>query len=248
MNKRKIVFVIITALCMIGTAFVVYAWFTNQKMIAMLNRIHAPNALYLNAGHLEDSIYFKMDKIDVEAEDENSDPICEKYYVFSVTGEAVSEFTLQIAHTTNNPFTYAVYSASQSLTEPDGGIYVPYTVTEDYGENPILPVDGVTTPQVVYYTLGSPLVGAYLNKTSDGTGSSLNIHASGDQDYHDLSYEEYSHIQQHAIPLYWQSRRNEGSGNNKGSFAKYYILKITWPEGLRNSKETDIVYITAGAE
>ena len=45
----------------------VYAWFTGQKRAAEMFKIKYPNALYINAAHREDRVFFDLDSIDVNA-------------------------------------------------------------------------------------------------------------------------------------------------------------------------------------
>ena len=51
-----------------------------------------------------------MSSIDLTKKIPNTDtPITAQSFVFSVSGEWVNSFTIQIEHTTNNPFTYTFY-------------------------------------------------------------------------------------------------------------------------------------------
>ncbi len=120
------------------------AWFSYQKRAAKLQKIDAPNTLFLTAAHREDSTCLEINGIDAEEDklvysadpgdatkiafnpttnlpvtetvpglDGNNVKITHQDYVFNVTGDAVDDFTIQLAYTTNNPFTYEIYAADE---------------------------------------------------------------------------------------------------------------------------------------
>jgi len=121
-KQRKIeiiVAVIMTAILLVSIP--VFAWFTNQRTMAKLAKIKAPDDLYINAAHREDKIHLDMRTVNVSMKykttekNENDEdvevekPVTSQNYVFSVSGNYVRSFTLQMEHTTNNPFTYKIY-------------------------------------------------------------------------------------------------------------------------------------------
>ena len=96
-----------------------------------------------------------------------------------------------------------------------------------------------------YYRKGDPLAGKYLNKETESNYAT--------KDYHKKTYEEYSHVQKSAEPLYWKTASREKTSGLKrqkpdknGNYVNYYILHITWDETVQNNKETDMIYIMAG--
>ncbi len=111
--------IIMTAILLISIP--VFAWFTNQRNMAKLAKIKAPDDLYINAAHREDKIHLDMRTVNVsmkykttELDEENNKvevekPVTSQNYVFSVSGNYVRSFTLQMEHTTNNPFSYKIY-------------------------------------------------------------------------------------------------------------------------------------------
>ena len=110
-----------TATLAIG--IIVYAWFNHEREIAKMQKVKAPEQLYINAAHAEDAVFFKLSGIEYNtywktAEGANDEICYYKDYVFSVSGEYVDSFTLQLAHTTNNEFTYQIYEANRSSTVP----------------------------------------------------------------------------------------------------------------------------------
>lgn len=260
------------------------AWFNYQREIIKLQKVQSPNALYLSAAHREDSRYFEIDGINADEviadgfgnpvlSGGNEQKITHKDYVFCVTGEAVSEFTIQLAYTTNNPFTYKVYAADELTAKPApvAGVavdYVEYKVT-GVGVTGMPEVDGeqyhtdVVAPTPLYYRIntsisetnttvtGGQYVGTYLNGTpGSGTGPE---NANGSGTYHDKTYSTYNNVHIDAEPVYWQATRVSAfpgeTNSNKQAFSRHFILRIEWPEGQLNNtaKETDIVYITVKA-
>ncbi len=234
--------IILTAVLIV--AVVIFAWLMNRKKAATMARINSPAKLSIKSGYAEDIINFEMSGIDVGNGTEGGS----QNFVFCVEGEDVSKYNLQIAHTTNINFTYTLYRAH---TDPNG--------TVDYKDE----------SQVIHhYSKAAKFVdvdnedayGGYINATTvDGR-------LIANSSYTDKSYsaDDYSgnHVQYYAEPLYWQSKKSiqanamDGSINynehvqegTENKFLNYYILEVSWnagdiPEG--NSKETDLIYITA---
>ena len=122
-KKRRTIEIVIAII--LTTALLVtipvFAWFTNQRNMAKLAKIKAPDDLYINAAHREDKIHLDMRTVNVSKKykttetDENNEevevekPVTSQNFVFSVSGNYVRSFTLQMEHTTNNPFTYKIY-------------------------------------------------------------------------------------------------------------------------------------------
>jgi hypothetical protein len=134
----------------------------------------------------------------------------------------VAEYVLQLGYTTNNPFTYEIFPAEESTVSSGNSILEPNG--KDY-----------------YYTKtsASALSGKYLNLS--GTTAS--------NEYHDMTFEGYDSVQTNAEPVYWQSVKitpKEAAKRSDGSFVEYYILKISWPSGSSNNKETDMIYLMTG--
>ncbi|MGN0577843.1 MAG: hypothetical protein ACI4J4_04405 [Ruminiclostridium sp.] len=144
----------------------------------------------------------------------------EKYFVFCVFSDTTAgNYKIQLAHTTNIGFNYEIYKSE------DNGTAESYTVlyTDQSGG-------------AHYYTKGDKLDGRYINMDP------VTLIA-GDA-YHEKSYGNYSQVQENAEPLYWQSDIIEKTAGT--SFVDYYILRVSWTAGVKNDKETDMVYITAG--
>lgn len=288
-NVRKMELII--AIILTSALIVViptFAWFANQNRAAEMYKINNPNSLFLSAAHREDSVNFEINGINADEilVDGNGDKILDgsgneqkithMYYAFNVTGDSVSKFTIQLAYTTNNPFTYEIYAANELDTKPAAVAgqaidYVEYTLTGDTVEGmPQLsgseyhllaapPDDPADPPTKLYYQINSTetdggiavagkYTGRYLNSTS-GTDANSDPESS----YYDMAYEEYSNTEQHAKAVYWQATNVsaiEGTDNpNKQPFSRHFILKVSWPAGSldNTAKETDIVYISVKA-
>ncbi|MDO5147908.1 MAG: hypothetical protein Q4D76_00780 [Oscillospiraceae bacterium] len=145
-----------------------YAWFTFQREMARFERIASPDTLCITAAHKESTINMKLDGIDVNGEWKNDngtsveEKVSYKDYVFSVAGEYVTTFTLQLAHTTNNKFRYEIFEADVTDQKPDGikeKDYVKYIVTNDYQTDLIAGItdsplfENLKTGDSLYYSI-----------------------------------------------------------------------------------------------
>lgn len=87
-------------------AIPVLAWFNHKRQIAELQKVKAPDLLFISNACAEDVRTFDISSIKVSTE--TGAPTSQSF-PFAVAGEYVTSFTLQFAHTTNNPFTYKIY-------------------------------------------------------------------------------------------------------------------------------------------
>lgn len=257
--------IVFTLICVIGIP--VYSWFRAQREIARFERIDSPDALYITAAHKENSIYMKMGGIDVTAFWRNSDgelteqQVDHKDYVFTVAGNYVTYYTLQLAHTTNNKYTYQIYEADVTTVPPgndkiEGRDYVIYTAKNDIPkELSNIPDHGgetIAKDTPLYYSIkkdagGNPVLveGTYLNRGDNGLANSQ---------YHEKTY-EYDHVEAHAEPLYWQATHlSGGEAGSKAAFYHEYILRVSWETDENSAnvatsdyKDTDLVCLTAKA-
>ena len=116
---RKKIIELITAILLtvaLTIAIPVYAWFSNQHEMAKLAKIKAPDDLYINAAHKEDKIHLDMRDINIKQkytpDGGTETAITAQNFPFTVSGNYVNWFTLQIEHTANNPYTYSVYEGT----------------------------------------------------------------------------------------------------------------------------------------
>lgn len=215
-KKKKIQLVAAMALtAALLVALPLYAWFTHTRSIAMTTKINAPTQLYITAGNKESVANLEMGNIDVETEPKYKD------FVFGISGKYVSKYQIQLAHTTNIPFTYKIYRASS--VENAGADTVEY-VSEDSSKH--------------YYQKGEEVQGDYINQ--DSTTKIAN------DSLHDKSYEQYGNVQKHAEALYWQSEEQDVKNKLTYSddFVDYFIIRVSWDDNVENDKETDMVYLT----
>ena len=279
LTKIEIVVALILTIVMCA-AIPVYAWFTNQKKIAELAKIKAPDELYINAAHKEDIINLDMTSVDVTKKYTTTDngvltehDITSQSFVFSVSGEWVNSYTLQIEHTTNNPFKYTIcegeiyksiadmkvkHSDCEDRNEDGSLKYVEYRATNVYDTAEMQKItnwgdDGldIEIGQLYYVWIGDEVknknnqTGRYLNQTGSGTDNRY-----ANDTYLDKSYESGTKYQKYAKPLFWQLKNIKAS-DTKAPFYNTYVIKIDWT-GVDNitdyKKETDIFYISAFVE
>ena len=235
-KNGKLFFIIMRAtivcvlfLAVLGTT--TYAWMVSDKRLAAYAPVSAPEALYIGAGHrdienntFEDIRYMYFDGLDAE----------EGNYVdkvFCVFGKGIRNYRLQIAYTTNNPFTYQIYHA-QEVAASD--------LVGDPPANSVMYVTHQTTPETFYYYAdGEPLAGTYLNQGAGGLANGTK---------HSNTYDDYTHVQANAEPIYWQSSASPAeTGNSSEDFVNYYILRVNKNGKENNDRETDILCIVAKA-
>ena len=261
-NKAKREFVIriviVTVLTLMLAASAVFAWFYLGRKATAMARISNPVTIYINAGNKEDIRYMNLGGIDVENGlkflDANSNGVMDvgenKYedFVFCVRGENVSQYKLQLAYTTNNQFEYELYRATTD-TQVDPKGFVVYTTHDPDPDD------------ITYYIPNgaSALAGTKKNyKTVNGEtlGKKHGDYSSG-VNYHEKTYDTYGNadendavtsndkVNKYAEPIYWQSDDNIPGHPEGNAFEHYYIIRVIWKNTAKNTKETDIIYISA---
>ena len=278
-SKRQRIEVVIALLATIAFTVQVpsvYGWFTNQRQAARFERINSPNNLFITAAHREDVVNLVMDDINVKDKwiDSSGREYDMKYkdYVFSVAGERIDTFTLQLAHTTNNKYQYEIFLAERFTpqgTDIKGRDYVSYEVTNSVAEGVPHEEDNIGTGTVLYYrpkksgglpiTLNST-VKTYSNtsepiETNVYNGRTFNGHylngvdgGVANRSIQSQSYGTYSnaYIEEHANALYWQCTNVPGGDTTTNSaFYVEFILRVYFNDNSTTFKDTDIVYITA---
>jgi len=266
--KKILVIATIISTIALAVAIPVYAWFSNQRKAAEMFKVKCPNSLYINAAHREDQVNFALGGIDVNEpqlnadgsiktvnNDPNGSPIfiTEKRYVFSVSGSSTEIFTLQLAHTNNNLFTYKIYEATETQTKPDTGVYVEYTATGEHTENTmVFTGDNVTKDTPLYYVKGAEITNALADVDNAGymnmpEGASTANGPGQNSPEYTITYAGNTNVQAHAVPSYWQATIDSNQGANK-QFCRYFILEVTWNYEVQSTtqttKETDLVYLS----
>ena len=250
-TTQKIEFVLASILSlalMIGMP--VYAWFANVNNMETMTKIKEPENLDIRAGHYHSIINFELSDISIEDMYDTTNNVSKpEYRVFSVSaGDYKIPYKLQLAYTTNIPFKYSIYKATE--VDSEGADTVPYKpIYKDLD-------DPTTDGKTYYYKIGenvslSPLNADSANKAYYGRKIAKN----GDT-YYNKTYEDENDAPEiYAVPVYLQSTTI--TPTDKGEDAHdYFILKIEWDQEsaatnftkwnkAENNKETDIIYITA---
>lgn len=229
---RLLKIIVIMLLISIMCASPVLAWFYAKRSAIAASKISNPIALYINAANVEDIHYLDLSEIDVKEG-------LYKDYVFCVNGKNINHYRLQLAHTTNNQFTYTIYPAKLASGSSE---YAGAFTTVEYVTH------GTTSVSQVYYVESgqTPVPGAYLNDT---TSEGETLGKTTDHYYTD-TYGSYTKVNKYAVPMYWQSDSEQliSPGEDTTNFVNYYVLRIGWNSSAENDKETDIIYIAAKAE
>ena len=208
-KKKKVELVAAIILsCSLIVSVPATAWFGYQRRIVKLQKINSPNTLILTAAHCEDTMCFNIDGIDADekVKDGNGSEITpvtridHKDYVFCVTGD-VSEFTIQLAYTTNNPFTYEVFAADEFTTKPafTANSEVPF-VEYSYTGNTMSGVSAssLSAPTTLYYTINTTISDpGVVAGTGKYTGNYLKANATYDDatnSYHVDTYSNYTEL------------------------------------------------------
>lgn len=227
---RVIRVVTVGILCLSSVGTLVYAWMFSDKRLSAYAPVSSPELLNIGAGHrdaengtFEDIRYMYFDGLDAKDEE---------YFdkVFCVYGKGVEKYKIQLAYTTNNPFTYEIYPASES--EVYSATAVAYSTHQ--------------TPSVTYYYSinGEVISGNYLNKTVENGKTVAN------DEYHSLTYDynesSYDNVNEFAEPIYWQTSSAE-TGSEDADFVNYYILRVHKNGKENNDRETDVLCIAAKA-
>ena len=230
---------------------IAYAWFNQSHKIARMQEVVPPNMIFLSAAHRKAEINFQIGEVNTSTTATHRD------YVFSVSGAGVQYYLIELAHTTNNPFTYTIYPATFSSTKPNGteGVdYVQFKATaQNTSGSPSTIANDVTAGTTYYYTInGTAVAGSYLNRNGD----SFPLLANSSGTCHDKTYNNVQadpnnniaanidQVQKNAEPLYWKSSAITG---NASVFCHNYIIRVDWDNAVldKKTKETDIIYLFA---
>ncbi len=128
---EKIEFIIASILTLLLLVSVpVFAWFMDGYKAETMAKIKEPNNLDLRAGNFDPIVNFELRDINIE-DMANGTP---EYRVFSVSGGNYKiNYQIQLAHTTNIPFKYSIWKATE--TEGPGEnlvVYEPINGNETY--------------------------------------------------------------------------------------------------------------------
>ncbi|MGN0593733.1 MAG: hypothetical protein ACI4I6_01125 [Hominimerdicola sp.] len=240
-NTQKIEFVIASLLTLtLFIGFPVYAWFSHSNDLETMTKIKEPDNLDIRAGNFDQIVNFDLSDIDIEEMAKNGTSKC---YVFSVSaGDYKINYDLQLAHTTNIPFKYTLWEATQ--VSADGTDIVQYH-----------PLDDET--DVTYYRKENKIELEALNADDENADLFGRTLAQSSGDYYDTTYDENDKPEIYAVPMYLKTTTPITPQNKESSDQHdYFILELEWDEAqaetgftkwnkAENNKETDIIYITA---
>lgn len=237
---QKIEFVIALLLSLITViGFPVYAWFSHTNNIETMTKIKEPDNLDIRAGNFDQIVNFDLSDIDIEDMAKNSKS---KYYIFSVSaGDYKIKYDIQLAHTTNIPFKYTLWKATQ-VQSSDGENIVQYHPLND-------------DTDITYYKKGNEIELEALNADNDSKSNFGRTLAETNGTYYDITYSTGDQPEIYAVPIYLQTKSPIDPQNKGSDQHDYFILELQWDEELaatsfskwnkaENNKETDIIYIT----
>lgn len=141
------------------------------------------------------------------------------YYAFGVISYQ-EKYRFQLAYTTNIPFTYTIHRAIKADAKEGD-----YTVLHEEGD-------------YTFYYNPTPLTGKPLNLSEDNRTATDGKHTT-------TFGKESVSAQKYAEPVYWQSDDVDLLDFEKDT--DFFVMKVSWGDGLRNDKETDLIYLTVGA-
>ena len=210
-NPRFLVIALVLAMVL---AVVVgsLAWLRHIRSMQTVTLIRVSDR-YLLGSDGTDNTAVNLGSIDVSSPGSRT-------YVFGV--KSGSDYRLQLAYTTNIPFTYTIHRAIRSTVPKDT-----YTVEHREGGND------------TFYYEKEALVGGFRNKT--------NTDRIANKTMHETSFDGSTTAvpaQIYAEPVYWQANVTM---DNTIDYIDYFVLKVSWNQSLPNDKETDLIYLTVGA-
>lgn len=214
------------------------AWFSFQNQIDAMTRVNEPPVLTLASGGKDAIECFELRNINVDMKDKSGE--YRKDFVFSVEPGKITTYDLQLAHTTNIPFTYSLYRAVSDDNGP-----VVYVAEEMKNEKNV----------EYHYTIsgGNLLETVPDYNPDDGkTGRFLGIEDTLPEDW--KTYNQNDIVDLYAIPLYSIARDIERITDETDG-RDYFVLRVEWNvtdsasddywNYAFNNKETDIIYLSA---
>ena len=246
-KDNKIQAIIASALTVILLiALPVFAWFAFAGKIEAFTKIKEPDNLDIRAGHYDAVQYFSLNDIDIEKIKDGTHHMV----VFSVNaGDYKIPYQLQLAHTTNIPFKYQIFRATEYVAGADNA---PANPAVTYVSIPAR--DRGETDYTYLYVKGTEITLTAKNPDTADTGIYGRILALGSDTYYNHTYANGDNPEIYAVPIYEQSGEIRYDQNSEHD---YFILEISWDSTAaqtgnflewneaKNKKETDMIYLTA---
>ena len=237
--------------CISIMVFPVLAWFSSQKKVETMSYVNDPPKLSLASGYKDSVVCFELKNINVWRD---SDGPGEQDFVFSVETGKATAYDLQLAHTTNIPFTYEIYRIKQ-----DENGTIKYKVQEGTEKGQVkkysimtgnIPDGDLSIPQDISLRYVNP-----ANANAQRKIGSESVLASVDPSRKNYSTgDDYNKFVEplYSVARHIQTNRLSVDGSDERD---YFILRVKWnvkknAEGNQywdyafNNKETDIIYIT----
>lgn len=103
-QKRQLILALVTT-ALLAVVLGTLAWLHYSRALQTITEVHVPS-LWLEGPNGQNISTVDLGEIDVE------DGTFSRQYVFAVASNEGNPYFLQLAHTTNIPFTYTIYQAS----------------------------------------------------------------------------------------------------------------------------------------
>lgn len=243
-TAKKVQAIVASALTLILVIMIpIFGWFALNKKIEAFTKVKEPDNLDIRAGHYDSVQYFNLNDIDIEAVATGAP----HKVVFSVSaGDYKIPYQIQLAHTTNIPFEYKIYKATEwKGTNPPSNPDVTYISMplKEQGEDAV--------DYTFYYTKGQEIELNTKNPDGSTYGRELALRSGN---YYNDTYDAGDKPEIYAVPIYEQSGRITTDVTSEHD---YFILEITWDNTAtttgnfsewnvaENKKETDMIYLTA---
>lgn len=220
-QKRQLVLALVVS-CALIMVLVSLAWLNHTRSLATATRVHVPTLWIDNIHGINAMNLGEIDVQDVNEYAENNRP-CRRY-VFSVKSNDSNSFRLQLAYTTNIPFTYKLYPAIEYTQEQVSCVQV----------------------GTYFYAYGNPMSPERLMTAHNETYQSVN--SQGEKTVYDYVHGNAEPMYWISSPQTLDpGDQTEGHYVTEDSsyYTRYYVLEISWDSSLKNNKETDLVYLLA---
>ena len=212
--KAKII--IIFSIVLLALIPISYAWMTDLRHISTITEVDPPFTLKLSGENMENIASLNLSNIDI------SQKPGKHSLIFSVHGDHISTYDMQLSHTTNLPFIYKIYS----LEIDDSGTYQ------------YIDKEGITHK---YKKSDTELNGTYLNLDASSGIANDNLKSE--------AYNTYTNVQKNAYPLYWLAKEllgfvdyylleiswDENILNNKETDLVYLIVEKNVKNNIKNN-------------
>ena len=274
-SKMKVEAVIAISLTIAATITIpAYAWFTNQKKLGDLERVDTPTKLFITAAH-DDIKYLALTDIQVTGGDKKKYYVfgvsgkSASYYHLQLaytTNNQFEYFIYPAKQVTANAAYLVSHTAHDEAGEETTTYYyaiddintvpasnTPFTGNESYRLWSEVPNNSTATKMKIR---NSEITTRYINKEANSLIANSTKH---DDTYHYGNYDAEDEVnvgaQLYSEPIYWQALRINSGMDASNTFENYYILEVNWEKaaaaageaGLKDDKETDIIYIAAEA-